>query len=76
MTTFIPLSEAQICPECDLIRRGPGPCACGNSETVSMSRALTHPADRPRVVSFRSAPVRIPRGSVVRRAFAPDTHHE
>ena len=67
ITECIPLSQAWICPECDLIRRGPGACACGNSETAPMMRPLTHPADRPRVVSFRAAAIRVIQGGAARR---------
>jgi len=64
---FIPLAEAFICPECDLLRKGTGPCACGNSETVPAMRALTHPEDRPPIVSFRTAAIRVIQGGAARR---------
>jgi hypothetical protein len=64
---FIPLHQAFICPECDLIRKGPGACACGNSETVPAMRALTHPEDRPPIVSFRAAAIRVIQGGAARR---------
>ncbi len=67
-TNYIPLSEAWICPECDLIRRGPGPCACGQPETAPAMRALTHPNDRPPIMSFRAAAIRVMRGGAARRS--------
>ncbi len=67
-TNYIPLSEAWICPECDLIRRGPGACACGQPETAPAMRALTHPDDRPPIVSFRAATIRVIRAGAARRS--------
>ena len=67
VTDFIPLKDAWICPECDLIRRGPGACACGQPETAPAMRALTHPDDRPPIVSFRNAAIRVIQGGAARR---------
>ncbi len=52
-TVYIKLSEAYICPECDLMRKGPGPCACGQSQTAPVVRALRHPAKDPRDAAIR-----------------------
>ena len=67
-TAYIPLTEAWICPECDLIRKGPGPCACGQPETVPAMRPLTLPDDMKPIVSFRTAAIRVFRTGAVSRS--------
>jgi hypothetical protein len=67
ITSFIPLREAWICPECELLRKGPGACACGNSETVPAMRELLLPDDSPPIVSFQKTAISGTKNGVVRR---------
>jgi hypothetical protein len=47
-TVSLKLKEAYICPEpdCELIRKGPGPCACGISQTVPLANTYAHKKKR------------------------------
>lgn len=76
--TYIPLKDAYICPapDCQLIRLGPGPCACGQQNTVYIGlgpmRDVADVADRREKLS-QAAVRTLVRGRVELNKRLPET---